>query len=61
MKRDNLGKFASNQSEPRTAKLSLRIEPSMLKKLESLPDWRETVRSHLAKLTKETGDSGCEL
>ncbi|WP_445634507.1 hypothetical protein NSTC745_06330 [Nostoc sp. DSM 114161] len=51
--RDNQGKFATDRPEPREAKLSLRIEPSVLTKIQAIPDWQEKVRSLLYELVKE--------
>ena len=43
MKRNDQGKFTTDK-EPMTAKISLRIEPSTLKKFQEDPDWQEKIR-----------------
>lgn len=48
--RDNQGKFATDRAEPRDAKLSLRIEASVLQKIQALPGWQDKVRSLLYEL-----------
>ncbi|MDM9583131.1 hypothetical protein [Nostoc sp. GT001] len=45
--RNNQGKFTTDRAEARDAKLSLRIEPSVLEKIQAMPDWQEKVRSLL--------------
>ncbi|WDD36108.1 hypothetical protein PQG02_32430 (plasmid) [Nostoc sp. UHCC 0926] len=50
--RNNQGKFATDRLEPRDAKLSLRIEASVLAKIQAIPDWQEKVRSLLYELVK---------
>ncbi|MEH1788860.1 MAG: hypothetical protein V7L23_25590 [Nostoc sp.] len=45
--RNKQGKFATDRTEVRDAKLSLRIEPSVLAKIQAIPDWQEKVRSLL--------------
>jgi hypothetical protein len=50
--RDEQGKFATDRLEPRDAKLSLRIEASILRKIQAIPDWQEKVRSLLYELVK---------
>ncbi|MFN6572417.1 hypothetical protein [Dendronalium sp. ChiSLP03b] len=50
--RDEQGKFTTDRAEPRDAKLSLRIEPSVLKKIQAIPDWQEKVRSLLYELVE---------
>jgi len=51
--RDEQGKFTTDRAEPRDAKLSLRIEPSVLAKIQAIPDWQEKVRSLLYELVSE--------
>ena len=41
--RNQQGKFASDK-EPLTAKLSLRIEASVLKRIQCVPNWQEKIR-----------------
>ncbi len=45
--RDKQGKFATDKPEPMTAKLSLRIEPSVMEKIQSVPNWQEKLRNML--------------
>ncbi|MEH1822157.1 MAG: hypothetical protein V7L31_24290 [Nostoc sp.] len=45
--RNNQGKFTTDRAEARDAKLSLRIEPSVLEQIQAIPDWQEKVRSLL--------------
>lgn len=50
--RDKQGKFTTDRLEPRDAKLSLRIEASVMAKIQAIPDWQEKVRSLLYELVK---------
>ena len=46
--RDEKGKFISND-EPKTAKLSMRVEPSLLENIKSEENWQERAREALKK------------
>lgn len=45
--------FTTKRKESLTAKLSLRIEPSLLKQLKELDNWQDFVRNTLKEAIKE--------
>jgi len=53
----NKHQYVSPHSESRTAKLQLRVAPSFLDRVQSVPDWQEFVRDAILRALDELENS----
>ncbi|HLO88749.1 MAG TPA: hypothetical protein VK203_27595 [Nostocaceae cyanobacterium] len=60
MKRDELGQFVT-EGEARTEKLSLRIEPSIMKEIKNVPNWQDELRGVIYQWLKDRSITSSEF